>query len=297
MVLYSEGSRSRLRVMFMDMVTDMFMEDDGNESETVEDLAVDSSLHDTLRTEGVHVSFFKESYSGRIVVVGGRGILQFYEIHERVDGSLSLSLIANAAAAWNINEQEMVSCLCMPPIWRNGAITDWIVVGAADGTMYGISFTTKNKYIEVNWKGSGRFRTNTHSISVPIRALLPVYGAEPQAHHAQIEAEGTIYEHFLNEVEIDRASFFSLGANGKLLRWMHHGMVGWEASGECTVTPQCRQTTTVAGHLSRVVPNIIVIVDYKHKTFMCFDLSKVDCSSPFWSCSFDKLPAGGMSFC
>jgi len=101
----------------------------------------------------------------------------------------------------------------------------------------------------VELKRFGRFRTNTHSAGVPVSALLPSYGSGPDAHYRSVQEQGVSYSFFLNTVPKDPRNFYSLGGDG-------------------------RSAAFVAGHPSRLVPHILVIIDAESRTFVCHDTTK-----------------------
>merc|ERR1712217_791823 len=101
------------------------------------------------------------SHTERILVLGGRGLLQFYAIQESSSGDLALGLIEDSAQmCTDIKQSTMVSCLCLPPPVRSGVLLDWIVIGSDAGTLYGFRFDVKeDNSIEMNSAASGRFRS------------------------------------------------------------------------------------------------------------------------------------------
>jgi len=253
-----------------------------------------------LRRTGVQVSFFTTSHTDRILVLGGSGLLQFYAIREDVHGDLSLALIEDIAQMYSdIKQNTMVSCLSLPPPIRSGGILDWIVIGASNGKLYGFRFDIRaDDRIEVNSPVSGRFRSNTHNESVPIRALIATYGATPYVHHKSVQAKGLSYSLFLNKVPLDEKGFYSMGDDGKLLTWKLLETTGWTATVETSIqnilcpshtwqSQPARSTCQfIAAHSSRLVPHIIVMVDQDRKLFMCYDRTKPDELSTGAMCSY-----------
>merc|ERR1712217_47135 len=213
------------------------------------------------------------SHTDRILVLGGRGLLQFYAIGEDTNGDLSVALIEDIAQMYSdIKQNTMVSCLSLPPPIRSGGILDWIVIGASNGKLYGFRFDIRDDdKIEVNAPVSGRFRSNTHNGTVPIRALIATYGATPYVHHKSVQAKGLSYSLFLNKVPLDEKGFYSMGDDGKLLTWKLLETTGWTATVETSIqnipftqthawqSQSARGTCQfIAAHSSRLVPHIIV---------------------------------------
>merc|ERR1719191_1496384 len=69
--------------------------------EHVQPVGVYSDLLPSLRKNGAQVSFFTTSHSERILILGGRGLLQYHEIYETEEGSLEVRLIEDAAVTWS----------------------------------------------------------------------------------------------------------------------------------------------------------------------------------------------------
>lgn len=257
--------------------------------EHIEPVGVYADLLPTLRRTGVQISFFTTSHTDRILVLGGRGLLQFYSIQVGPDGRFSLNLIEDMAQMYaNIKQNTMVSCLSLPPPIRSGGILDWIVIGDSKGKLYGFRFDIRDdSRIMVNSNVSGRFRSNTHSEGIPIRSLIATYGATPYVHHKAVQAKGLSYGLFLNKVPLDEKGFYSMGEDGKLLTWKLLESTGWTAIEEVNIrniTPEpcngwlpepCRATCQfIAAHSSRLVPHIILAVDQDRKLLMCYDRTK-----------------------
>jgi hypothetical protein len=261
--------------------------------EHIEPVGVHYDLLPSLRKTGVEVNFFTTSHTDRILVLGGRGLLQFYEVREGPRGELSVALIDDIAQLYaDIKQSSIVSCLSLPPPIRSGGIMDWIVVGDGGGKLYGFRFDLKsNGRVVVNTQVSGRFRSNTHSPGVPIRSLVATYGGHPFAHHRAVQARGLSYSLFLNKAPLDDKSFYSLGDDGALLTWKLLEGTGWTNTEHTTIgTPwhgeQAAPEEFVAAHSSRLVPNIMVIVDQCRKRFICYDRCKPEEISGEMICSF-----------
>mmetsp|Transcript_2124 Transcript_2124/g.4867 ORF Transcript_2124/g.4867 Transcript_2124/m.4867 type:complete len:1368 (+) Transcript_2124:37-4140(+) len=254
--------------------------------EYTETVPVDPALLPGLRRTGAQVPFFTTSYAEKILVLGGKGMLQFYAIVEGPSGGLSLSLIENCAVAYptEIKTSTMFSCLSLPPPSRSGGYCDWIVIGDSNGKLFGFRFdATAEGRIEVNQDFSGRFRSkqNTHTSGVPIRALVATFGAASDAHYRSIKERGISYSLFLNSAPQDDRSFYSVGGDGKLLLWKLLEGSGWTATSEKLLEDGMSLNVAstsgdriVAAHASRLVPHIIVLVDAEKKVLMCYDRSK-----------------------
>jgi hypothetical protein len=272
--------------------------------EHVHPVGVYCDLLPSLRRTGVQISFFTPSHTDRVLVLGGRGLLQFYGIKEDQNQDLSVSLIADIAQMYpDIKQSTMISCLSLPPPIRSGGILDWIVIGANNGKLYGFRFDVReDERIEVNASVSGRFRSNTHTEGVPVRALVATYGATPYAHHKAVQAKGLSYSLFLNKAPLDEKGFYSMGEDGKLLTWKLLESTGWTATEETSIhkmpcrpvdgwQPEAARETRsfVTAHSSRLVPHVMVMVDEDRKLFMCYDRTRTDELSTEGMCPY----AGG----
>lgn len=229
--------------------------------------------------------------------------MQFHAVQENARGELSLSLIADVAATFEgMGQCDMVSCLSLPPPTKSGSIFDWVVMGDSDATLYGFGFElNSNGGIEIHMPCTGRFRTNTHDTGVPIAALVATYGSGPHVHHKPVQAKGVSYSLFLNSVLQDERGFYSVGENGKLLTWklqLHNGS-GWKATADSSIPALLAAQREswrveeplpigqiVAGHSSRLVPHVIVMVDAKQKKMICFDRTKTTELPPEFVCSY-----------
>jgi len=270
--------------------------------ECIETVGVYADLLPSLRKTGVQISFFTTSHTDRILVIGGRGLLQFWAIQESAEGRLSLSLIEDMAQSYgpHIKQNSMASCLCLPPptkVHRSPGILDWIVIGDCKGTLYGFRFDMKdNGSIVVNEGGSGRFRSNSHTEGVPIKKLVAIYGSSPFDHHRAVQNKGVPYSLFLNRVPMEDKAFYSLGEDGKLLAWNFVDPTGWKRVAEIDIRSFSSELGSgweaqslaasskyIAAHSSRLVPNIMVVVDQDRKLLMCYDRTKSEKS--------EQLPA------
>lgn len=230
--------------------------------------------------EGVHVSFLTTSHSDRIIVVGGRCLLQFYAFKDVAGGRPQLVLIEDCAQTFqDIGRRHMVSCLGPPPCSQT--VFDWVVVGDSKGKLYGFGFDVKpGGKIQMNPHTAGRYRTNTHDEQVPITDLVATYSScaeAPQQTTREI-AGSMFYGDVLQSRTVDKG-FYSLGENGRLLSWNHNERTGWQSSEEINVGNTAREDAGpgshfVAGHASRLVPQVIILVDGTRKLLFCYDRDK-----------------------
>jgi len=264
-----------------------------HEIECIETVGIHTDLLPNLRKTGVQIPIFTTSHSDRILVLGGRGLLQFWSIQQNEEGRMSLRMIEDIAQVYgpHIKNNTMSSCLCLPPPTRSSKeLLDWIVIGGSDGKMYGFRFDqTENGSVALNDSASGRFRSNSHTEGVPIKKLVAIYGSSAFAHHRAVQNKALPYSLFLNGVPVEDKAFYSLGEDGKLLSWsffesngrgwaktdeVHLGTLssrigsGWDAQ----TLPSASKF--VAAHSSRLVPNITVVVDEERKLLVCYDRTK-----------------------
>jgi len=255
----------------------------GDTLELVKPIEVDEWLLPLWREAGVQVPIFTTSHTDRVLIVGGQGFLQFWAIYELPghDSGFCVNLIEDSArTSSDIARSTLVSCLPLP--WTNqktNVVNDWVVIGDSTGKIYGFNFDTRTSG-RVELKRFGRFRTNTHSAGVPVSALLPSYGSGPDAHYRSVQEQGVSYSFFLNTVPKDPRNFYSLGGDGRLLAWHMTDEGGWACASESQV-PQGHcpggppaSAAFVAGHPSRLVPHILVIIDAESRTFVCHDTTK-----------------------
>jgi hypothetical protein len=275
--------------------------------EHIQPIGVYADLLPRLRQEGAQINFFAMSHTEQILVLGGHGLLQFYAIQDVVlsppsgDGAREtedrgetrvtrVSQIADVAQMYaDIKHGSMVSCLSLPPPMRSGGILDWIVIGASNGKLYGFRLdASASGKIVVNADVSGRFRSNTHTLDVPIKSLIATYGDSAFSHHKVVQAKGLSYSLFLNRAPPEEKIFYSMGEDGKLLTWRLLDKKGWTSTEEKTV--QSLAVTGVSGrasgsmatcqlssgHSSLLVPSLIVLADDEHKLFVCYDRAKPD---------------------
>merc|ERR1712039_605743 len=185
------------------------------------------------------------------------------------------------------------SCIALP--LHN---TDWFAIGDAKGKLYGFRFGIKPGSDRIQMLDTGRLRENHHTENVPIRTLLAVYGSGPYVHHKAIQSKGLSYGLFLNNVPAESDGFYSMGDDGKLICWeLTKG--GWKPGKEvnfrnmpCPVAhgaqpdPARDSCQFIAGHSSRLVPNILVTADQDRKFFVCYDRTKPDELPADGTCSY-----------
>jgi len=269
-----------------------------------------------LRQDGAQINFFAMSHSEQILVLGGQGLLQFYAIQDVPQSSPSgdgarVSLIADISQMYSdIKQSAMVSFLSLPPPIRSGGILDWIVIGASNGKLYGFRLdATAGRKITVNADVSGRFRSNTHTLGVPIKSLIAAYGDSAFSHHKAVQAKGLPYSLFLNQGPLEERIFYSMGEDGKLLTWRLLDKTGWTATEEKTVqnlavisNPESDRNGTdfadcvvgrtsntcqlSSGHSSVLVPSVVVLADEEKKLFLCYDRARPDEVSGDAMCSY-----------
>jgi hypothetical protein len=254
--------------------------------ELIQPLEVDESILPSLRHTGVDMPLFTTSHTGNVLIVGGRGLLQFYAIHEQGgSNSLALTLIEDVTDVAVIRKSTMVSCLALPHInKKTGRTCDWVVIGDSSGKLYGFKFddrgTGKSTLCD-----SGCLRTNKHEEGTAIGGLLASYGAGPEAHYRAVQEQGISYSMFLNIVPQDSRCFYSLGADGKLFVWKRSDKGGWESTEETRI-PEIpgfpyeegahpyQACKFVAGHPSRLVPHVVIVVEQERRLLMCYDSTR-----------------------
>ncbi|CAK0904918.1 unnamed protein product [Prorocentrum cordatum] len=285
--------------------------------EHIQPIGVYADLMPRLRQAGAQINFFAMSHSEQILVLGGQGLLQFYAIQDLVRPSPAgdgfhaaedrgetrvtrVAQIADVSQMYaDIKQSSMVSCLSLPPPIRSGGILDWIVIGASNGKLYGFRLdATAGGKITVNTDVSGRFRSNTHTLGVPIKSLIASYGDSAFSHHKAVQATGLPYSLFLRRAPREEEKiFYSMGADGKLLTWRLLDKRGWTVAEEKTVQdlaiighPEPDENGTdfadcvvgrtsntcqlSSGHSSLLVPSVIVLADQEKKLLVCYDRAR-----------------------
>jgi len=239
--------------------------------ECIQQVQIDSCGSDRKEAE---VSFFTTSYSDRILLLGGRGLLQFWQVYETPSGQIELQLIENVASTFrDIKNNVMVSVLSTPPPLLLHGMQDWVMVGSSDGVLYGWKFDNRDDHtIRLDEQVSGRFRGNSHTQGVPIRSLVGTFGGSPDAHHRQLRSQGLSYSLFLNKVSMDERGFYSLGDDGKLLSWSLMDGQGWTRTLEVNILESSPASgPCMACHSSRLVPHIMVVSDTSRKLLKCYN--------------------------
>eukprot|EP00927_Polykrikos_kofoidii_P010106 TRINITY_DN14280_c0_g1_i4.p1 TRINITY_DN14280_c0_g1~~TRINITY_DN14280_c0_g1_i4.p1 ORF type:complete len:1337 (+),score=240.95 TRINITY_DN14280_c0_g1_i4:2-4012(+) len=242
-------------------------------------IGVESPLF--LEDQEVEVCFFTTSHTDRVFIIGGRGMLQFVGIQEEHEEPPKLVLIQDCAMAFqDICRSTMVSCLAPPPC--SSTVFDWVVVGDMNGKLYGFGFDVEpGGKITMNEHTAGRYRTNTHDDEVPIFCLVSSFrvGAEEHAKKMQCMPPILFYTDVVKSRPVDKG-FISLGENGRLLSWQHSDGMGWQSTEEAHLCPNSSGSESVGGHrfvaahASRLVPEVLVIVDKHAKMFYLFDIDK-----------------------
>jgi len=222
------------------------------------------------------------SHTGRILVLAGTGVMQFYEIIVNDCGDVSLELVEDMALYHpDVLQTSFLSCLCMPPPRHKGS--DWIVFGDDVGRVYGFSFGISAGRIVKHAEDCGRFSrsVNLHDTDVPIHLVIPTFGTNSSGHFQASQAKCIAYDAFLLQVAPDDSCFYTMAENGKLLQW-NLGRT-WEAKAEPVVRPPAGMASSgraskvpqfIAGHASRLVPHVLILADQEHELLMCIDRSE-----------------------
>jgi hypothetical protein len=237
------------------------------------------------------------SDSGRVVVLGGKGTLNFYEIVHPENPAdpqekITLASICEAGEVYlDISSVDTVSCLCLPPPKRRAGYCDFVVLGTCQGELYGFPFLmNKETYrVEINHPSVGRFpsQENQHKKSVPIRSLVAIHGVSAKAHYPTIQEMGVSYGLFLqNKVLNEPSRLYSMSVDGKLLHWHMNSKRGWMKEDETALcddfTPSVETGPCaapgmgrfIAGISSRLVPHISIVVDQQRGAMCILDRSK-----------------------
>jgi len=184
------------------------------------------------------ISVFCMSHSGRFLVLGGNGHLQFWEVCENQDQATFSLFEATRQDEDHLLRREdcVTTCLAMPAQQAHREISglvDWIVVGTKCGRLYGfpIGLDAHGK-LEVHHDISGIF-PESKKFDTPVAGCIPHYDVEVRrvitrkcepAHSA-----------------MSSTSFQTLTADGKLCTWSTDDRGNWKlgrvseiASGRCT---------------------------------------------------------------
>jgi hypothetical protein len=237
------------------------------------------------------------SDSGCVVVLGGKGTLNFYEIIHPATSQdkISLKSICEAGDVYlDISSVDTVSCLCLPPPKRRTPLSDFVILGTSQGELYGFPFSMNKETcrVEMQTPSVGRFpsQENIHKKSVPIRSLIAIHGTSPKDHYRLVQDMGVSYGLFLqNKVPNEASRLYSMSVDGKLLHWYMNSKKGWVKEDETALCDDYCDFTAgsemgpvaapgmgrfIAGISSRLVPHISVVVD-QHRGAMCIlDRSK-----------------------
>lgn len=241
------------------------------------------------------------SDSGRVVVLAGKGTLNFYEIihpenPENPNEKIKLSSICEAGELYlDISSVDTVSCLCLPPPKRRTcegrALCDFVILGTCQGELYGFPFCmNKDSYrVEIVHQSVGRFpsQENQHKKSVPIRSLIAIHGVTARAHYQTIQEMCVSYGLFLqNKVPNEPSQLYSMSVDGKLLHWHMNSRRGWMKEDETTLCDDLTASAEtgpcaapgmgrfIAGISSRLVPHISIVVDQQRGAMCILDRSK-----------------------
>jgi hypothetical protein len=254
----------------------------------------DGSLLEAARSGQL---LFQISNSEKVLVVAGKSVVLFFEI--RIAPKISVELIKDLTKEFRKAEEDeygfaIVSCLCMPPTSLIPNTLDWIVLGDDGGALFGflwIANSTTGRVTLAPEKYYGRFSNKQarHSDGVPVGLVTGTYGDAWNTHHKSIKAKAApIYWDHLQKADCEQDRFFSVGDDGKLLRWRlfkpggANGNGGWLPKeeqfvncclekGRPSYTPGEQQI--LAAHSSRLVPNLLLLVD-RGRRISCVDTSK-----------------------
>jgi hypothetical protein len=235
---------------------------------------------------------FQTSHSEKILVVTGPGIVHFYEI--RSAPQFSVDLVIDMTEEFPANEYgsgaTIASCLCMPAPSGTGVsgALDWIVLGDSGGDLFGFlwRWNETTKKVERSPKHYGRFSSKqaSHDRGIPVSLLVPTYGAASNAHHKAItDKESSYWQYLQEQLTCEKDRFLSLGDNGKVLHWSLETKKGWIAQEE-NWTSRCLENgrpspargcerQVLAAQSSRLVPNVLLLVDQRKKCISCVDTS------------------------
>eukprot|EP00929_Paragymnodinium_shiwhaense_P105645 TRINITY_DN7068_c0_g6_i1.p1 TRINITY_DN7068_c0_g6~~TRINITY_DN7068_c0_g6_i1.p1 ORF type:complete len:1435 (+),score=322.23 TRINITY_DN7068_c0_g6_i1:89-4393(+) len=234
---------------------------------------------------GSEVPVFTVSHTERVLVLGGRGLLKFFALHaEEIDGKqkMRIALIEDSVVGCDdLLSSTVTSCLALPHEHKKtGAICDFIVVGDTVGKIYGFKFDVAEGSRRSKLIRSGVLRSTSHDEGVPISALMARYGDGPESLYRAIQDGGATYSRFLHMlIEGDSRSFYSLGANGRLLLWQSSEDNGW-TSQELANLPNSSAADFVSAHSSLLVPHVLMLVNQDAKEIMVLDTKQPDAIPP-----------------
>lgn len=234
---------------------------------------------------------FRVSHSERLLIVTGKNAVRVFEI--RSSPKFSVELVKDLSDDLSSDEYEsrtnIASCLCMPvPSGADrvpGAL-DWVVMGDTDGGLYGFLWRlneSTNRPELASEKFVGRFTSKQvkHSSGIPVGRLMATYGSSVSAHYADVKENPVAYWDYLQKVKCEKDRFLSLGDNGRLLQW-ELGKKGWVAQEENWIStflekPGFESTgepQILAAHNSRLVPNLMLLVDRQSRQISCVEASR-----------------------
>lgn len=237
------------------------------------------------------------SDSGCVVVLGGKGTLNFYEIihPSNPQDKITLSSTCEAGEVYlDISSVDTVSCLCLPPPKRRTNLCDFVILGTSQGEIYGFPFCMNKETcrVEILSQSVGRFpsQENQHKKSVPIRSLIAIHGTTAKDHYRIVQDMHVSYGLFLqNKVPNEASQLYSMSVDGKLLHWHMNSKKGWVKEDEIALCDDyCDFTASsemgppaapamgrfIAGISSRLVPHISIVVDQQRGAMCILDRSK-----------------------
>lgn len=167
------------------------------------------------------VPIFDVSHSGRFLIVGGRNLLQFWELFpsDNPQGP-ALRLMQDVVQYFNPNrvsntsfDMNFTSCLPMPPVVaaadrQSLGMTDWIIIGCHGGSLLGWSIIQDQRKSCVDFVQSGKLIwENWPQSSEPIVALLGCFMPETIPLKSKLASK------------MDPCCLQSLSADGTLTSW------------------------------------------------------------------------------
>eukprot|EP00928_Gymnodinium_smaydae_P095519 TRINITY_DN8236_c0_g4_i1.p1 TRINITY_DN8236_c0_g4~~TRINITY_DN8236_c0_g4_i1.p1 ORF type:complete len:1369 (+),score=323.79 TRINITY_DN8236_c0_g4_i1:70-4176(+) len=187
-------------------------------------------IHDA---EAPEVNFLTTAQSGGLLVVGGKGLLQFYSIVD-INGQPELCLVDDCIAVFpnHLDGRGMKSCVCMPsPV---SAAFDWIVIGDSCGVLYGFRFDlladgTYQMNCDTQF-GTGRFRASPHGgspISAVVGSVLDVVGPLPVGDGKENFNESSSLQTSMEKTNMLCNHFCSMDGSGRIVSWRYVKSKGW----------------------------------------------------------------------
>jgi len=234
---------------------------------------------------------FQISHSEQLLVVAGKDTVLFFEL--RSTPKFSVDLLSDLTQEFSVNEYgqgfTIASCLCMPaPGGTVRNALDWVVLGEDNGNLYGFLWQMNQGTGRVELAGKkfyGRFpsKQTKHNRGISVGQLMATYGSSWNSqHHAVKEKINPNYADHLQQVNCEKDRFLSLGDSGKLLHWTLT-KTGWLAKEEkwldsylengCPSSAPGGERRILAAHSSRLVPNLLLLVDQSSRCMSCVDTS------------------------